>query len=73
MKTLSCSEYKGYTPDTRKGNYSINYTASDRVLTAEDPGYDIEAEKTDTTPVESTYDGNDQGNSIHNHNPISSL
>ena len=66
-ETLSCTEDKRNTPDTRKGYDRIYYSAQEGVLTAAYPRDDIKSENTYATPVECAYYGYDQGNSVHNH------
>ena len=54
------SEKKRNTPETRKRNYRIDYSAYDRVLSAEQPGNQVKLENTDETPVERAKYGKDQ-------------
>lgn len=54
------SENKRNTPKTRQSNEDIDYSADNSCLSAEDPCNDIKLEKTDTAPVESTYDRQNQ-------------
>lgn len=49
-----CSEKHGYTPDTGKCNYGINYPAEYRTAATEKPCNKVKAEKTHKTPVKAT-------------------
>ena len=64
---FSGTEEKGNAPDTGKSDYRIDNSAKERIRTAADPRNDIKAKKTDTTPVKSADDGNDQRDLVHNH------
>jgi hypothetical protein len=72
-EAFSCSEEKRDTPNSRKSNYCIYDTAEKRGLTSAYPGDDIKSEKTDTTPVKSADDRNEQCDSIHYHDQRSSF
>ena len=59
-KLISFSEQERNAPYSGKGNECVNDTAEDRILTAENPRYQVELEQTYTAPVKSTYDHEDQ-------------
>ena len=64
---IAFTEKKRNTPDPRKGYDRIYDPADQSILTAEDPRDDIEAEKTDASPVERAYDSKNKRNSVeHN-------
>ena len=64
---IGASEKKRNTPKRRKANQGKDYAADKRCLTAEDPCDDIESEKTDTAPIETTDDSQRQRNLIQYH------
>lgn len=64
---ISFTEKKRNTPDSRKSYNRVYDPADKSILPAEDPCDDIETEKTDASPVERAYDGEDKRNSVeHN-------
>jgi len=64
---LTASEEKGDAPKTCKGNYGVNNTGNDCLLTATDPCYKVETEKTDASPVQCADDGEQKGYSVKYH------
>ena len=65
--TTASAEQEGDTPKTRKGDDRVDDPADDGILTAEDPGNQVELKDTDQTPVDTTDDGKYQCQSIqHN-------
>ena len=60
-----CIKKEGYTPDTRKCDNGVNYTAQKCRLTAEEPGNYIELEKSDAAPVKTADNAQRQANSVH--------
>ena len=68
---LSASEEKGDTPKSCQSHHGIDYTWDDCLLTAADPGNKVKSEKTDASPVESAYDGEQKGDSVKYHNLLS--
>ena len=67
LKSFSCAEDKRNTPDSRKSNYCINYTAEKCILTAAYPCNYIKLKKSYASPVECADYSEYQRNSIHNH------
>ena len=67
VKSFSCSEKQRHTPYTRECDEGIYYAASECVLTAEYPRDRVELEYSYTAPIKSAHNGEDQGNSIHQH------
>ena len=62
-----------YTPQACDANQRIDDAADDCHLTAAEKSDTVKAEKAHAAPVQSTYDGQDQGDAVHNlHNETSS-
>ena len=66
-ESLAGTEQKRYAPNARQGYDRVNNSADQRGLTSAQPCDDIKAEKTDASPVQCADDGEQKGNSIHNH------
>ena len=67
LEAFSCSEKKRYTPNSGYRNYRIDYSCEHRTLTAAKPGYNIEFEKSDASPVEGADYCKDQSESVNDH------
>ena len=61
---FSTSEKKGYTPKCRKTYNGVYDSAYEVGLTAEQPTDYIKFEKSDATPVKSTYNKQNKRNSV---------
>ena len=68
---FASAEEKRNAPDTPKCNEGLDYSADESVLPAEKPSDDIKTKKSDTSPVERTDDGEQQGDPIHYHSQAS--
>ncbi len=67
---FSGTEQKGNAPETCERDHSVDDAAYQRILSAEDPGYEVKLEQADAAPVDGTDDHEDQGNSVHNHTAL---
>ena len=67
LELFAGSEEKRDTPDSRKGNDCIDYTAYKTTLTAAQPRNDIKLEKTYASPVKGADDGQYERYSVHYH------
>ena len=67
------TEKKRNTPNSCKSNDRVDDSAQDRILSAEDPRHDVKLKKSDASPVERAYYGNDQSDSIHYHIKFASV
>lgn len=54
-------------PDSRKTHQRIDHPADRCRLTSENVGHEVKAEKSHAAPVQSAYNGQDQGDAIHYH------
>ena len=61
------SEQKGDTPEACYKYETIDDTAENCALTAEEPSHQVKAEKTHAAPVDAADNGQHQGNTIHEH------
>ena len=70
LDVFSCAENQRDAPDAGESHDGVNDAAEERVLSAEDPGDNIELEKTNGSPVQSTDDRQNERKSVeHNENP----
>ena len=58
------AEQKGYAPDSREKHERENDAAENCSLSAEKPRHDIKPEKPDASPVDSSYDNQNQCDSV---------
>ena len=58
------AEQQGDTPSTAKGYQSVDDSADDGGLPAEDPRHDVKLEQTDGSPVDGADDHQDQCKSV---------
>lgn len=72
---LATSEKKRNTPESRKGNNSVDDSGNDGLLAAADPCYKVESEKTDAAPIECAHDSKYEGESVkyHSFNPFGDI
>ena len=66
-KSFACAEQKRYAPNARKSDHGVYDSADQWGLTSAQPCDDIKSEKPDASPVQCADDGDEEGNSIHNH------
>ena len=59
------SEEEGNAPDTRERNYCVDNACDHGILTAAEPRYEVESEKSDRSPVESSHNYKKERDSIH--------
>ena len=67
LKAFTGTEHQRDAPNTCQSNDRVDDSAEQRGLSAADPSHDVELEQTNATPVQSTEDGQNQRNAIHNH------
>ena len=68
VEAFSGAENERDTPNACECNDGLDHAADQRTLTAKEPCYDVKLKQSNATPIQRTDDGEDQGDSIHNHN-----